>query len=750
VKIIRQHDERDCGAACLAMIASHYGLRYPISKYRELTKTDRSGTNLYGLVDGANQIGLSADAQFGEISELTQSIRSHEILTPLIAHTISEDGMLHFVVVFEYKNGIFTVGDPGKGKCRYRENEFSQIWTGYVVTFQKTEQFIPGNYETKSLFDFFSLLKGHYAKIINVLILSLFIAAIGIIGSFVFETVIDGFTESTTYYEETAADSAEDESSDSSAINFLDRILEHIANDGSEKFNLVFVVVIGLYLLQAIIQIVRGYLIALMAKKIDIQLVMTYYDHLIDLPVESLSVRQTGEYLSRFSDTDTIRNAISSATVTIVLDSVMVISCGIILFLQNWKLATVSLIMILLYASLILLYRKPIEKSNRKVMENGARVESYLKESIDGIESVKTMCAEKQVKRKAKEKFNEFVSAGFKNNLLSISQDTVAGTVELVGTVVILWPGFAMVLANQISVGVLLTFYMLLSYFTNPIKNLIELQPTIQTAFVAADRLRDILDLSLEDYENYSEENTLPDVSEWKIESLNFRYGNNELLLHDINMTIKRGEKIAIVGESGGGKTTLVKLLMRFYKPENGDIYLDSKSINSFPVHSIRRSIAYVSQNSFLFADSILNNLKLGNEHISNEDIANACHISKADDFINALPMGYQTPLDENGSNLSGGQKQRLAIAKAILRKPQLLILDEATSHLDTITEAAIKDTIFELEDELTCIIIAHRLSTVKKCDRIYVMQNGTIVESGTHEELLSMGGYYTDLWNAQ
>jgi ATP-binding cassette subfamily B protein len=751
MNIIKQHDQRDCGATCLAMVASYHGLKYPISKFRELTKTDRSGTNLYGLVDGAKQIGLNADAQVGNLEELIDEINSHQIELPLIAHTVSEDGMLHFIVIFEYKNGIFTIGDPGKGKCRYNQEFFSQIWTGYIVTFQKTEQFVSGNYTQNSLLKFFRLLKGQYTKIVNILILSIIIVTIGIVGAFIFEIVIDNFIDSTSRYDDLNEDTVVvSETSDETNINYFEKILGYISTDSSKNFNLIFIIVIILYLLQAFIQIARGYLIAALTRKIDIQLVMTYYNHLVDLPVDSLSVRQTGEYLSRFSDTDTIRNAISNATITIVLDSVMVIVCGIILFIQNWKLALVSIIMIILYAILILAYRKPIETSNRKVMENGARVESYLKESIDGIEAVKSVCAEKQVKSKAKEKFDAFVKSAFYNNMISISQDSIAGTIELVGTVIILWIGFSMVISNFTSVGSLITFYMLLGYFTSPIKNLIELQPTIQTAIVAADRLNDILDLDAEDYYQHNNTEILPNILEWKIENLNFRYGNNELILHNVNMNVKKGEKVAIVGESGCGKTTLVKLLLKFYTPESGVINLDSQNINTFSVHSIRQTVAYVSQNTFLFADTIMNNLKLGNSNISDEEIIKACKISKADDFIQALPLGYQTPLDENGSNLSGGQKQRLAIAKAILRNPQLLILDEATSHLDTITESAIKDTIFSLESNLTCIIIAHRLSTIKNCDKIYVMDKGTIIESGTHNELLSKNGYYARLWEAQ
>ena len=240
------------------------------------------------------------------------------------------------------------------------------------------------------------------------------------------------------------------------------------------------------------------------------------------------------------------------------------------------------------------------------------------------------------------------------------------------------------------------------------------------------------------------------EVSRWDFQNVDFRYGNRELTLHKVSLTLRQGEKIAIVGESGSGKTTLAKLMMRFYEPEQGRILADGRDINTFSLTELRQNIAYVDQDTFLFSDTILGNLRLGNEAATEDEIRQVCEISHAAEFIEKLPMKYATPLDENGANLSGGQRQRLAIARALLRKPQLLILDEATSNLDTITESGIKNTIFRLDSNLSCIIIAHRLSTVKSCDRIYVMNEGRIVESGTHDELMKTNGIYHQMWDKQ
>ena len=532
------------------------------------------------------------------------------------------------------------------------------------------------------------------------------------------------------------------------AEQVIEKILDNIAEAVGHNFNLVFVAILCLYALQAIIQLFRGWLIIQLSRTIDLRLTLAYYNHIADLPVASIAMRQTGEYLSRFSDSATIRQAISGATLTLMLDSLMTIAGGLILYMENHRLFLVSIIMIVLYAIIVTIYHKPIEQSNRELMENNARLQSYFKESIDGMETVKASCAEKQVKETTRNKFRTFLKSAVKSSMISISQDTLADTVELVGTVVILWIGFAMVLSGQSSVGALMTFYALLGYFTQPIKNLIELQPTIQTAVVAADRLNDILDLQTE---LVSESNVnMPAVNQWELKNIEFRYGNRELTLKSVSFSIKRGEKVAIVGESGSGKTTFAKMLLRFYKPEQGQILLDGEDIQTLDLSALRKGIAYVDQTTFLFSDTIKNNLKLGNPEATDEDIASVCKMCHVDEFILSLPLGYETPLDENGANLSGGQRQRLAIARALLKKPQLLILDEATSNLDTITEAAIKNTMFDYDTDLTCIIIAHRLPTIKNCDRIYVMEQGEIVESGTHDELMSKNEKYAMLWRSQ
>lgn len=778
MKIIMQHDERDCGAACLATIAKYYGLKKPLSAFRELTKTDRNGTNLYGMIDAAKKIGLHSEALYGTPEEVGNGMLTGEIKFPFVAHIRTDQDRLHFVVVFGLKRNKLLVGDPGKGKLTMKMDEFCRCWTGYILTFSKTAAFVTGNECKGSLQKFFLLLKGQYSKLIGVLIISLIIALIGVYSAFVFQVVIDDFYEKqSTVFEsgeaadtehlitepigERDADSYEDYPHENaveeeywidnlSVMDFMNGIFNWFSEIiATKSFHVVFLLLIGLYILQAIIQYIRGHLIAIVSRKIDIGITLSYYNHLTELPVSSISNRLTGEYLSRFSDTYTIRNALSTATLTLLLDTIMVIACGIMLYFQNQKLFLISLVMIILSAAIILIYRKPLEHSNRNVMMNSAIVESYFKETLDGMETLKAAGAEKIVQNKADSKFHTFINAVFKNNLISISQETFSSTVELVGTALILWAGFTIVMVHQVTIGQLMTFVTLLSLFIEPIKNLIDLQPTIQTAVIAAERLNDVLELEIEEITN-SDQSELPCISKWELRNINFRYGNNELTLENINLTIHRGEKIAIVGESGSGKTTLVKLLLRFFEPESGQILADGQDIRKINLAALRRIIAYVNQNTFMFADTIRNNIILSNPGAEETLIEHVCDVCQVNQFIKLLPLGMDTPLDENGMNLSGGQRQRLSIARALLKEPQLLILDEATSNLDTITESGIKNTIFNFEENLTCLIIAHRLSTVRQCDRIIVMDDGKIKEIGSHEELLRKNGLYAHLWSMQ
>lgn len=530
-------------------------------------------------------------------------------------------------------------------------------------------------------------------------------------------------------------------------------LMDNIVPSSSlEMLNYVSVITLCLFFVQIGLNFLRGFLIVKLEQNIDIPIMLGYYNHALILPMKFYSMRDTGEIISRFSDASSIRDIVSEASLTIMMDTIMAVVGAVVLFNSNRLLFLISVVMLFLYGIIVFVYNKPIKKNNRKIMEMNSKVTSQFIETVNGIEIIKAFNQEDNEKEKTDKLYRKFLKRVFNGGVLSLSQQTVTMFVAVVGELVILWIGATYVIKGELTIGELITFNALLGYFIEPIKNLINLQPQIQTAVVAADRLGEILGISPE-YENndmctaYDSEIKFDNLI---ISNLNFRYGTRDLVLKDINLEINHGEKIAFVGESGSGKTTLAKLLVRLYEQEKGNIKLDSVDIRDFPISQIRNNFSYISQNAFLFSGTIKENLLFGNSDASDNDILRVCKICELEEYINSLPLKYNTRIEENGKNLSGGQKQRLAIARALLKNPKILIMDEATSNLDYITEKTIENTINKFSKNMTTIIIAHRLSTIKDCDKIFVFKDGQIVETGNHRDLLKQRGYYYQLWNGQ
>lgn len=709
---VKQHDITDCGAACLATISKQYGLNLSISKIREVAGTDKQGTNAYGMIKAAEQLGFTAKGVKGN-----QEAFFSEFPLPAIAHVVIDGSLLHYVVVHKITKKKIIIADPAKGIVNYTPEEFFKIWTGVLIMLVPTSRFQKGNENKGILSRFFSLMLPQKRLLINIFLSSLMITVFGILASFYFRFIMDDI----------------------------------VPNSTRKTLIALSVGVIALYIFKAILEAFRNHLMLYLAQKLDIPLILGYYEHVLGLPMNFFGTRKVGEIVSRFTDASKIRDAISSATLTIMIDSLMAIVGGAVLYAQNSTLFVIAVIVVALYGVIVFAFKNPVKKINEKQMEDNAQVTSYLVETLNGIETVKAFHAEDKAQAKTDKLFVKLLKSVFKGGIIMNAQQTLTSAISTIGGTVILWVGVVNVLNGNMTLGSLITFNALLAYFLDPVKNLINLQPTMQTAIVAAERLGEILDLELEKTQN--ESRTLAPESlnlPIRIENLDFRYGTRKLVLENINMTINAGEKIALVGESGSGKTTLSKLLMNFYPWEKGEIFIGDYNLKDINLEALRNRIAYISQDIFLFSGTIKENLELGNEDATMADIIEACRLSKADEFINNMPLRYETMLEENGANLSGGQKQRLAIARALLKKPDILIMDEATSNLDSITEKAIEKTINSLSRNITTIIIAHRLSTIMRCDKIFVMEQGKFIEQGTHSELIARKGRYYDLWKDQ
>lgn len=712
-KCISQNDETDCGPACLAAIFRKYDLKVSIAKIRDIAGTDRQGTSAYGLVKVIEYYGFQQ-----KVVEADKTALTSKLPLPAIAHVVIDNSLLHYVVITKVKGDTVVVSDPAKGIVKYKKEEFLKIWTNVLILIAPTIKSQKGNKKQSTLLSFFCLLISQKWLLLRIFILSMILTSIGIITSFYYQILMDNIVPSSSL----------------------------------EMLNYVSVITLCLFFVQVGLNFLRGFLIVKLEQNIDIPIMLGYYNHALILPMKFYSMRDTGEIISRFNDASSIRDIVSEASLTIMMDTIMAVVGAVVLFNSNRLLFLISVVMLFLYGIIVFVYNKPIKKINRKIMEMNSKVTSQFIETVNGIETIKAFNKEENEKEKTDKMYRKFLKKVFNGGVLSLSQQTITMFVAIVGELVILWVGAMYVIKGELTIGELITFNALLGYFIEPIKNLINLQPQIQTAIVAADRLGEILDISPE-YENndmctaYDSEIKFDNLI---ISNLNFRYGTRDLVLKDINLEINHGEKIAFVGESGSGKTTLAKLLVRLYEQEKGNIKLDSVDIRDFPISQIRNNFSYISQNAFLFSGTIKENLLFGNSDASDNDILRVCKICELEEYINSLPLKYNTRIEENGKNLSGGQKQRLAIARALLKNPKILIMDEATSNLDYITEKTIENTINKFSKNMTTIIIAHRLSTIKDCDKIFVFKDGQIVETGNHSDLLKQRGYYYQLWNEQ
>lgn len=637
VPIIKQHDEKDCAAASLAMILGYHGKRIPLATAREAVQVDMYGASIYGIQKGAELFGLTSSAYEGSAEDALEFFQDSSCF-PCIIRIVNKQGFEHFIVVDRFEKNILHVCDPGEGRKICSVKTFSEEFLGQIIIFKKSERFVQEDLKKGSIRRFTRMIFEHKGLLAVIALLSFIVTAIGMVGAFVFQYLID-------------------------------HVLQNISDNAMNSFALILTGIGVLYICKFFSELIRGKLLCKLSKKISISLVMGYSDHLTDLPMRFFDTHKTGEVLARYEDSSKVTDALSSVTLTLFIDLLMTVGCGIILYSESPAMFCVAASIFFSHLFISCLFVKPLERFNRTLMENGSQLTSYLKEAVDGAETIKNCQGENCIKSKIHLLFTKFVNGNTRGSMMQLSKESITDLLTSIGTLIVLWFGAWRVMQGQMTIGELLTFYTLLTYFLSPVESILNLQSQIQSALVAADRLNDILDSEPESGGSMHMDEPIDEIV---FDDVTFRYGNRETVLDNVSFSVKRGETLALVGESGSGKSTIGKLLAGLYYAGSGGVRINDQSIETYTLESLREQIACVSQNVYLFSDTIKNNLIFGlsEEAIpSDEEIDRVLDLCNCD-FVQDMPFGVSSMLEENGSNLSGGQRQRLAIARALLRKP--------------------------------------------------------------------------------
>jgi ATP-binding cassette subfamily B protein len=467
-------------------------------------------------------------------------------------------------------------------------------------------------------------------------------------------------------------------------------------------------------------------------------------------PLRFFEMRRAGEVLSRVSDAMIIRDAVSGTTLTIVVDATLVVVTVVAMFLFDAVLAVVACLVLPVFMLAVWAHQPFMKRASRRSMESFAALQAHITEDIQSVETIKACNAEERRGAESDRRLVRMVQTAFSMAMIGLSMGTMSMLLTSGAGIVLLWIGAERAMDGAISVGGLMFFYSLLLNMLGPLERLAAVNVEVQEALVAVDRVGEILDLEVEKLAGPSQERFTSLETGIRLEDVRFRYGARDDVLQGVDMEIPAGSTVAIVGESGSGKTTLLKLLQGFYTPTGGRMLLDGLDMRDYSIASIRERTGVVSQEPWIFNGTIRDNILFGRPDATSGEIAEAVRAAGLNEFVDGLPERYETRLGERGANLSGGQRQRLAIARALVRNPEILIFDEATSHLDTRTESAVRDNLHGALVGKTVVVVAHRLSTIRHADRIFLLEGGRIAESGRHDDLIALGGRYSELYSMQ
>ena len=705
---IQQQSSSDCGVACLAMISQYWGKRFGINTLRELVGVGRSGASLKSLAQGAENLGYQARPVRASLSRLVDQ------KNPWIAHWQGN----HYIVVYWIKGDQVLIADPAKGKYQLSREEFLASWTGYSLLLDPTERLSEAPEEKRSLGRFLNLLASYRSLGVQIIIASVLIQIFGLVSPLFTQIILD----------------------------------KVVVNRSLSTLNVFAIGALMFGIGQIVLSSVRNYLLSYLANRLDLTMISGFVKHALSLPLKFFESRRVGDIITRVQENQKIQRFLISKVLLSWLDLISGLVYFCLMLYYNWQLTLLIVAIIPPIVILTLVATPLLRKISRERFNAEADQNSSLVEMMTGISTVKAVTAEQDLRWRWEDNLTHQLNVRFKGQKLAINLELLSGLINSIGGIALLWFGATLVISNQLSIGQFVAFNMMMGHVIKPVISLVALWDELQEVLIAVERLNDV-------FESKPEEATpssalmLPRLQgNFSLDNVTFRYDTEQErnAIENISFEVKRGQTIAIVGRSGSGKSTLVKLLQGLYYPTTGQIRIDGHDIEQISLQSLRSQLGVVPQDCYLFSGTITENITLHRPGFAMEEVIKIAQLAEAHPFIQAMPLGYNTKVGERGSNLSGGQRQRIAIARALLGDPPVLILDEATSSLDTESERRFQDNLTRLSRERTTFIIAHRLSTVRSADCIIVLDKGNLVEKGTHEELIAQGGLYYHLAEQQ
>ncbi|MEI3648562.1 MAG: peptidase domain-containing ABC transporter [Dolichospermum lemmermannii FEM_B0920] len=709
-QFVKQHSEEDCGAACLAAIAKYYGQTFTISHIREAVGTGQFGTTLLGLKRGAEILGFKANP-VKTSPEILDKI--NEAPLPAIIHWQGN----HWVILYGKKGKKFLIADPAVGMRYLSKEDIKAAWTDWLLLLLEPDPlrfFAQKQDKEGGFWRFFRRVWIYRGILFQALPLNLVLGLLSLTSPFLLQILTD----------------------------------DVLVRGDIKLLTTVVIAVVVMNIISTSLSFVQSNLIAHFAQRMQLGLVLEFGRQILRLPLTYYETRRSGEVVSRLRDIDQINQLI--AQVVIGLPSqffIAIISLGF-MFFYSWKLTLVALVISVVMTTSTFIFQPTLQQKTNELLITEAETQGVLVETFKGALTLKTTASRRQFWDELQNRFNRLARLTFQTMQIGIINNTFSGFVSGIGGVVLLWFGGYLVInpAENISVGQLLAFNSMNGNFISLISTVINFVDEFTRAKTATRRLTEVIDATPEEEDN-SKKPFVEISSNANIicTNLTFHYPGRIDLLEDFSLTIPGGKNIALIGKSGCGKSTLAKLISSLYQLQSGNIQIGIYNLQDLSLECLRQQIVLVPQDAHFWNRSIIDNFRLGAPYVSFEQIVQACKISGADEFISKLPETYQTILGEFGANISGGQRQRLAIARAIVTDPAILILDESTGGLDPVSEARVLDQLFQHRQGKTTILITHRPKVINRADWIVLIDKGRLKLVGSLEDLRSKTGDHLD-----